>query len=552
MRKFLTFRQKGLIFVGMAFLRTDKKKSGTYLRIVKSYKVGGKPRHKTLHSLGKAEDYTPEQLERIAHKLIELAGGRIEDIIGGPLKELGRYNYGYALRIDRLWKIFNLDVLTDRIVHRRRIEIDWISTLKVMIAERMNEPCSKRQSHFNQSEYMGFSDGLIPLHHFYRTLDVLSSEEKYIKRHLFKQHRSLFSTVLDVVFYDVTTLYFDSQVEVEGALRQKGYSKDGKAHKAQIVLGLLVDKCRNPLSYQIYQGNTYEGKTMIDALKTMKKEFTIDRVIVVADTAMIDKANRDFMVSQQIDYIIGDSIKTLPKKIRAQLIDSTEHITLSASLEELLTYREVEYKGRRIICTYSASRARKDAYERQKLIDKANKWLENPSKYKQVKKRGAGRFITTSEQGQPIALDVERIQADARFDGFKALATTTQLPVKDILAKYSDLFEVEHTFRALKSNLEIRPVFHWTDKRIRGHIAMCFIAFTFINHLRLLTGLQYPAIAKGLDAMQLSHIEDKKADNGFYLRANIGEVQWAIIDALKLKIPNDTTPQSAINQYFMK
>ena len=212
----------------------------------------------------------------------------------------------------------------------------------------------------------------------------------------------------------------------------------------------------------------------------------------------------------------------------------------------------VDYKGRRIICTYSANRARKDAYDRQKLIDKANKWLENPSKYKQVKKRGAGRFITTSEQGQPIALDVERIKADACFDGFKALATTTQLPVKDILAKYSDLFEVEHTFRALKSHLEIRPVFHWTDERIRGHVAMCFIAFTFISHLRPLTGLEYRAIAKGLDQMQLSHIEDKKADSCFYLRASIGETQRTIIDALKLKTPNDTTPQFAINQYFMK
>jgi len=536
----------------MAFLRIEKKKSGTYLRIVKSYKVAGKTRHKTLHSLGKVEDYSADQLERIASKLLGLAGRRIEDVIGGHLEELGRYNYGYALTIDCLWKIFNLDVLMNRIARRRRFKIDWLSPLKLMIAERMNEPCSKRQSSFNQSEYIGFSDTQIPLHHFYRTLDVLSSEEDRLKKHLFKQGRSLFSTVLDVVFYDVTTLYFDSQVEEEEALRQKGYSKDGKAHKTQIVLGLLVDKSRNPISYQIYQGNTYEGQTMIDALKQMKKEFTIDRVIVVADTAMIDKENRDFMVSQEIDYIIGDSIKTIAKKVRAQLIDKDHHTALGTSDKDVFSYREVTYKGRRIICTYSAKRARKDEHNRQKLIDKANKWLANPSKYKQVKKRGAGRFITTSEEGTPISLNMERIKVDACFDGFKAIATTTQLSVEDILSKYRDLFEVEHTFRALKSHLEIRPVFHWTDERIKGHIAMCFIAFTFINHLRLLTGLQYKTITRGLDRMQLSHIKDNKADNCIYLRAKIEETQQAIIDALKLKTPNDTTPQSAINQYFVK
>ncbi len=536
----------------MAFLRVEKKKSGTYMRIVQSYKVDGKTRHKTLHSLGKVEDYSPDQLQRLAHKFMELAGQEVESLISSNFEELGRYNYGYALVIQRLWKVFNLQQLARRINNRRRLELGWIAALQIMIAERINEPCSKLQSSFNQQEYLGFSEELIPLHHFYRTLDVLSSEEKTIKEHLFKQNRTLFSTVLDVVFYDVTTLYFESQVENEDALRQKGYSKDGKAHKTQIVLGLLVDKARNPISYQIYQGNTYEGGTMVDALKKMKSQFTIDRVVVVADSAMIDKENRSFMVDNQIDYIIGDSIKTLAKTIRNQLIDKDHHTSLINSGQETFTYRELNYKGRRIICTYSAKRARKDAHERQKLIDKANKWLSEPSKFKQVKKRGAGRFITTTEDGKPITLNQDKIEQDACFDGFKALATTTDLAVDDILSKYRDLFEVEHTFRALKSQLEIRPIFHWTDQRIKGHICMCFIAFTFINHLKIITGLQYGTLIKGLDKMQLSQIQDNKANNHIYLRAKIDEAQQTIIEALRLKVPNDTTPQNAVNQYFIK
>ncbi|MEA3272624.1 MAG: IS1634 family transposase [Patescibacteria group bacterium] len=547
----------------MAFLRAEKKKSGTYLRIIQSYKIDGKSKHKTVHSLGKVEDYSADQLERIAKKLVELAGLSINTIFGGSFHELGRYNYGYALVTQSLWNSYNFDKLIKIINNRSKTKFDWQEVLRLMIAERINDPSSKLQTHFNQTEYIGFREEAIPLHHFYRTLDILSKEEELIKKHIFTQQHNLFSTVLDVVFYDVTTLYFESQVEKDNALRQKGYSKDGKAHKTQVVLGLLVDKLRNPISYQIYQGNTYEGGTMIEALKKMKIQFNIDSVIVVADSAMIDKDNRNFMVENKIDYIIGDSIKSLGKKITTDLINKENHkdvfpsskkdktITEETS-KEIFTYTELVYKGRRIICTYSSRRARKDAHERQKLIDKANKWLSEPSKYNQVKKRGAGRFITTTDDGKPIQLDENKIEDDAKFDGFKAVATTTDLEVKEILSKYRDLFEVEHTFRALKSQLQIRPVFHWTDKRIRGHIAMCFIAFTFINRLKNLTQLQYKAIVKAIDKMQVSEIRDDKADSNLFLRSKVDKNQQILIDKLGLKVPNDTTPQNAINQYFTK
>lgn len=532
----------------MAFLRVEKKKSGTYLRIIQSFKIDGKTKHKTIHSLGKVEDYSVEQLERIAKKLVEIAGGNINNVFGGSFQELGRYNYGYALITQHLWRDYNFAGLTKIINNRNKIKFSWHEVLQLMIAERINEPGSKLQSHFNQNEYIGFSDKEIPLHHFYRTLDILSKEEDLIKNHVFTQQHSLFSTVLDVVFYDVTTIYFESQIEQDDALRKKGYSKDGKAHKTQVVLGLLVDKDRNPITYQVYQGNTYEGGTMVDALEKMRTQFTIDKVIVVADSAMIDKDNRDFMVKNEIDYIIGDSIKSLAKDIREKLINKENH----RSVKDLFTYTETGYKGRRLICTYSEKRARKDACERQKLIDKANRWLNEPSKYKQVKKRGAGRFISTTEKGTPIELDKERIEQDAKFDGFKALSTTTDLDIEVILSKYRDLFEVEHSFRALKSQLEIRPVFHWTDKRIRGHVLMCFIAFTFINRLKNTTQLQYRAIVKAIDKMQVSEINDDKIDKNIYLRSKIDETQQKIIDKLGLKVPNDTTPQNAINQMFAK
>lgn len=264
MRKNLVVTKKIHYLCNMAFLRVENKKSGSYLRIVQSYRDNGKAKHKTLFSLGKVEDYPPNQLEAIAKKLLELSGTKLEDIIPNSFKEIDRVNYGYTLVINKLWELFNLDIFTKRV--KSKVWFDWQSILKLMISERINEPSSKLQNFANQQEYFGF-DKKFDLHHFYRTLDLLQTNQDLLKKHIFKQRKSLFSEKLDVVFYDVSTLYFDSFKEAEGSLRQKGYSKDGKANKTQIVLGLLVDKLRNPISYQIYKGNTYEGGTMIDALK---------------------------------------------------------------------------------------------------------------------------------------------------------------------------------------------------------------------------------------------------------------------------------------------
>jgi len=272
----------------MAFLRVDKKKSGHYMRLLESYKENGVSKHRTLCSLGKVEDFTKEELETFGKKLLELAGKPVETATLTALSEQGRYNYGFPLMINNLFNYFKINDLETKINRKTKVRFDWVSCLKLQIIERLKSPCSKLQSYFNQSDYIGFEEK-IDLHHFYRTLDLLSDYEGIIKDYIFKQQRALSEETLDVVFYDVTTLYFDSQVESEESMRKKSYSKDGKAHKTQIVLGLLVDKNRNPISYEIYEGNTYEGGTMIDALKLLKKHYRIGQVVVVADSGMISR-----------------------------------------------------------------------------------------------------------------------------------------------------------------------------------------------------------------------------------------------------------------------
>jgi transposase len=535
---------------GMAFLRVEKKESGTYMRIVESYKEKGIPKHRTLYSLGKVEDYPSYQLENIAKKLLELAGVALEDIVAESFHEVGRVNYGYILIIKKLWKIFNMDTFSKHITSITKTKFNWIEVLQLMIVERLNEPSSKLSTYNNQSEYLGLSE-TYELQYFYRTLDLLAQKQDYLKQHLFKQQQNLFTQELDVVFYDVTTLYFESQKENPNSKRQKGYSKDGKAHKTQVVLGLLVDKLRNPITYNIYKGNTYEGGTMIDALSQLRKTHKIDKVVAVADSAMIDSGNRAFMEDCSINYIIGDRLKNLPENIQQQLLNKKTHKAVNDNVtKENFSYACIEYQGRKLICTYSENRAHKDAYEREKLIIKAEEWLKNPSKYKQAKKKGAGRFITINEDGLPLELNKDKIKEDAKYDGFKALSTTTDLSIEEVLEKYRDLFEVEHAFRTLKSQLEIRPVYHWTDERIEGHIAMCFIAYTFLNYLRNITQMQYREIIKAIDQMQMSIIEEGQSKEKVYMRSKITDNSEKILNKLKIATPKDTTPQNTVFHMF--
>jgi transposase len=274
-------------------------------------------------------------------------------------------------------------------------------------------------------------------------------------------------------------------------------------------------------------------------------------VVVVADSAMVRKSNRELISGFEYDYVIGDRLKNLPKEVIPKLIDPNNHRALGTDKKEIFSYTELKYQDRRLICTYSAKRAKKDAAQRAKLLEKAEGLIMNPSKLKQQRKRGAARYVTQCGQEGALKLDTDKLKADARFDGYKVIATNSEMAIEDILTRYKDLWEVEHAFRTLKSNLEIRPMFHWTDKRIKGHVIMCFIAYTFLNYLRNTAGMQHREIIRGLNSMQMSAVKMNKNQEHIYMRSSINELQQKLFDSLKLTPPRDVNPQTSINQIIM-
>jgi len=264
----------------MAFLRQEKKGSGTYLRIIESYRgEDGKSKHRTLYNLGKAEDYSADALKKIGQALYELGGGSIEELEQRMLHEIARFYYGFPQVVSELLKAYSLDTFFDGVTRNKGLGFSLAQSVNLLISERLHDPLSKLSNYKNQSDYLGLAQ--IELHQIYRTLDYLHDNQEPIKHLVYSKGRNLFNQKLDVVFYDVTTFYFDS--DKEDGFREKGFGKDGKIGNTIITFGLLIDKDKQPVGYEVYRGRQYEGHTFVDALGRLKEKYQIDKVICVAE-----------------------------------------------------------------------------------------------------------------------------------------------------------------------------------------------------------------------------------------------------------------------------
>ncbi len=500
----------------MAFLRIDRKKSGQYICIAETYRTDeGKVRTRILHNLGSVADYTPEQLQRIAVNLYRLGGGELKSLLGADAKETARYNYGYVQVYSKVVKHYGIDRILNRIQSKHKLTFNLNNTVLLMLLERLQDPCSKRANWFNQKEYYGIEP--VALHHLYRALDKLADYSKLLQRQIFETGRDLFNRELDVVFYDVTTLYFESDKEQDGELRQMGFGKDGKIGNTQILFCMLIDKDKQPIGYRIFKGDTFEGHTFEKALEDLKSEYQIEKVIVVADRGMLSTHNIELTQSKGYEFIIGERLKNLPKKYQNELLDLSRYqmqwtYTDSEDEQIIIKYTTLEVEGKKIIATYSEKRARKDKYDREKKLQTAQTLLQKPS----LLKKKPARYFLKSDGKEKYVLDQEKVKLQEKYDGILAISTNnSSLDIADILGQYKQLFKIEHTFRTFKSHLEMRPMFHWTDKRIEGHICLCYIAYTLLNYVLLKTkDLKEPftenSLRKTLTKMQLSLIEQNQ------------------------------------------
>jgi len=499
-------------------------------------------KQEVLSTLDNRDDYNVNLLDIIEEERV-IKG--IHDIYGKMYDELG----------------------FDRIISNPARNVKSNKTLKEMVLSRVANPNSKRGSVLDLQENYGVH---LDLNAVYRMMDKIGDKEILkLNQVVYDKTRALFQEKIDVVYFDATTLYFESFDEDE--FKKNGYSKDGKFNQPQVVLALMVTKSGLPIGYKAFSGDTFDGHTILYALQDIQEHYKIDNVVFVADSGMFNRSNLEefdkvhkpflfkykeyqwsdiknskytlidqfiqynaFNKNYNITYIVGARIKNMNQSIKDKILDMSHY----KEIDDNTKVATFDYQGKRLVVTHSKKRAAKDKFEREKGIEKVKERLLKSSSVKsQLSNAGYKKYIQlensdTKESDKStcdisLTLNQDKIDEDALWDGLKGIITNnTTLTNEDLIHQYSNLWQVEESFRITKHDLKIRPIFHWKPSRVKAHLAISFMAYTIVRHLEHRVRLQYKKLSPQkireiLLSIQTSILYDTKTDKRFAMPSKI-------------------------------
>ena len=340
-----------------------------------------------------------------------------------------------------------------------------------VVLSRLTFPLSKLKT----TEYIARYNGLdIDVARIYRFMDKLDSKLlKKIRQISYNHSLKVLGGTPSVVFYDVTTLYFEA--EQEDDLRKAGFSKDGKHQSPQILLGLLVGPGGYPLAYDIFEGNKFEGHTMLPVIEAFRKDYKLDKLVVVADAGLLSKENIDRLKSEGHEFILGARIKNEGKAVK--------ELVTTLGLKDGQSAVVDRPDGTRLVVSYSDKRSRKDAHNRERGLGKLREMVGKGRLTKDhVNNRGYKKFL--SIQGSAtVQVDEDKVTEDAKWDGLKGYITNSKLEKQEVIDNYRQLWAIEKAFRISKTDLRIRPIYHRLRKRIEAHIGIAFAAHKIYKEL---------------------------------------------------------------------
>ena len=343
--------------------------------------------------------------------------------------------------------------------------------LRDLVTIRIFEPASKLRSLELMNQFFSVNHSRKV---YYKIALKCIELKETVERKVVDFAKANYAFNFDILFYDVTTLYFETFDQDD--LRNNGFSKDNKSQQPQILVALMVTKEGFPVAYEIFPGNTFEGHTIIPAVKDFIQRHKVKAFTIVADAAMISTENIKQLVENNINYIVGARLGNISAKL-LEIIDKSIRRQDGRSIR-------IKTDNGSLICSYSAVRYRKDLYEMNKQIEKAKQVIEKPSKGRKLK------FTTTN--GQNIELNDKLIEKTKKLLGIKGYYTNldqSTMDNKTIIERYHELYKIEQAFRISKSDLQTRPIFHFKEQPIKLHILICFMALVVSKHIELTTGV---------------------------------------------------------------
>src|SRR5690554_3593644 len=459
------------------FIREKKNKSGSVSIQIISKDSG---RYKVVKTVGSG--VTRQEIEHLKIKaeaekeklnkqpsLFESPDDKIVDEVFSTLENAGVKTVGPELIFGRIYDHIGFG----------RINEDMFRHL---VISRLAFPLSKLKTSEYLYRYRGTS---IDINRIYRFLDKLEDKLKpQIEQITFAHTKRALGGKVHVAFYDMTTLYFEASDQDD--LRKTGFSKDGKHSNPQIFIGLLVGLNGYAIGYDIFEGNTYEGHTLIPFLQRMQEKFELEKPVVIADSGLLSNANLKALEDNGYEYILGARLKNEDKETQDKIIRAGYKDGTFRNFERNVPVKSetgTEIRKRRLIVHYSEKRAQKDAYNREKGLERLKKRIKSGKLTKSnINNRGYNKYLKMDGQVK-IEIDVERYEADKAWDGLKGYETNSTLSETEVLHNYRELWHIEKAFRMSKSDLRIRPVFHRLKRRIEAHICIAFTAYVIYKDL---------------------------------------------------------------------
>lgn len=475
------------------FLRTSQYTRGgkvyRYLKLVKSYREGKKTKQRLIATIGNLDTLDRNQIDNLIDALAKFSSRKVKSI--DQLKVKRDQKYGDVILVKHIWEKLRLGKIISHHLQSQRATFEVSLACMIMVINRLIAPKSKLSvAEWYRRIYLPEMDNKkFDYQHFYRAMDYLQEAKEKIEKDIYLNLSDLFSLKVDIVFYDLTSSYFEG---TECDISEFGYSRDRRPDKKQILLGLVTTKEGIPIAHEVFSGNIADKSTVEGIIKDLRSRFQIRRCIFVGDRGMVTSDNLDFLQQEDYQYIVA-----LKKRQSSEVEDILEpDLSKYTQIEDNLKAIEVT-KGqsiRYLIC-HNSEKTKDDCAFREKAIKEAQEKLgklsqsiasgrikrQKPITVKVVKallKKNTLKYFTFEVDPFSYHLKDEVIAKERVLDGKFILKTNVkELSTKEVIQSYKNLASVERAFRSIKDFIRLRPIYHYKPQRVKAHVFICVLAY---------------------------------------------------------------------------
>lgn len=515
------------------FIRSKGRDPYRYLQIVENHREGKRTRQRVLYTLGRVDelmargqtDVLLRSLGRFANQVRVTEGYERGQLEAGVVRKLGP-----DLVFGRLWEHLGIRELLATLLAERKFEFPMERAVYLTVLHRLFQSGSDRAAERWRRDVRIPGADELELHHLYRAMRFVGEEKDRLEEGLFAARRDMFTEV-SLAFFDTTSLSFHGQGG--DSLGQYGYSKDHRPDLRQLILGAVLTQDGRPLTCEVWPGNQADTRSLLSVVDRLRERFGLRRVCWVADRGMVSQANMEALEERGLEYILGARLR-LQKEVRETVLARAGRYK---EVTPNLRVKEVRIEGRRYIVCHNPEEAAKDAQDREAILAALEDQLKAGTLHL-VGNRGFRRFLRI-QRGAAV-IDYAKVGAEARYDGKFVLRTNTSLPTEEVALQYKRLLRVEQFFRAIKSVLETRPIYHQWDATITGHVFCSFLALVLVDELeRRLEQrgwtLEWDVIRQDLEA--LCEVEVREGSQWYLLRTALQGVAGKVLQAAGVAPP---------------